>query len=127
YRGRMGESGPRRTRRRTVPVGGQPAERDVVHEAAGGDAHTRQPVRAAGAVRRLPRVVSRLGRRGILRALTGPRSRRTRDRLAEDVSWWVMAASGPVESGRPPLVAATDAPVLRLRFSRGAAGAVDIE
>src|SRR5207244_12378286 len=85
----------------------------ALHPAATRTGHAAQPARALRSVRRLPRVVRRLVRRRLLRALPGRKSDRPADGHAPCEPRRSLAACRSVERRRPPLVATAGAALLR--------------
>src|SRR5438876_1936556 len=115
HRGRVGEGGPRGPRGRALPVGRRAAARAVRPPAAGRH-HAGEPARPDRSLRRLPRVVPRLGRRRLLPAFAAAEPARARRRPAPRLARRRLAPRGPVEPGRPPLLVAPGASLLRLRL-----------
>src|SRR5206468_3951535 len=99
-------------------AGGHPAERPPARPLQSAAPRRLDAGQSAGAARplgRLPRVVCRLVRRGLLRGVAGAQSPRPRPRHPPREPRWGLAARRPLEPGGPPLVAAAGAALLRLR------------
>src|SRR2546422_2553033 len=90
--------------------------RSAVRPPAAGRHHAAKPARPDRSLRRLPRVVPRLGRRRLLPAVAAAEPARTRGRPAPRLARRRLAPRRPVEPGRPPLLVAPGAPLLRLRL-----------
>src|SRR5207244_6266121 len=86
--------------------GGRRAPARAVRAPAAGRHHAGEPARPDGALRRLPRVVPRLGRRRLLPAFAAAEPARARRRPAPRLARRRLAPRGPVEPGRPPLLVA---------------------
>src|SRR5262249_51357834 len=115
----VGEGGARWTGGRPLSLGRGTARGCRLRPAPHRDGNAGEPPRALRALRGLPRVVPRLGRRRLLREVARTRPMRAVQWHAEDLPRWRLATPGPVESGGASLVAAAVAPVLGLRIPRG--------
>src|SRR5258708_979534 len=112
--GGVGEGGARRPRRRPVSLGRREAGRRL-RPAATRPRDAREPARPHRPRRRLPRMVRRLVRRGLLRALAGDEPARPGRGRASREPRRRLAPRRPVEPRRPPLLAPAAPPLLRLR------------
>ena len=121
-RGRVGEGRARRAPGRTVSLGAGAPGHAHVRSPAPRHRHARQPARHRRALGRMPRVVPRLGRLGLLCGLSRPQSAGPRRRHSPNLARRRLAPSRPVEPGGPSLVAAAGAAIFGLRLPSGARG-----
>src|ERR1700730_17995841 len=114
--GRVGEGGAGRPGRRALSLGRRAPGPGRLRSTAPPRGDAGQPAGAARALRRLPRVVSRLGGGDLLRAIARSRSPRPGDRHAPRLTWRSVATPGSVEPGGPSLLATPGPALLRLRL-----------
>src|SRR5262249_33611692 len=105
-------------RRRALPLGSRAAGRRPRRPAAARRGDADQSAGAPRTLRRLPRVVPRLGGRGLLRGVTGTESLGAVPRLAAWLARRRVAAPGHVEPRGAPLFPAARPSLFRLRPAR---------